>query len=118
MLVEKLQPPHILEPEEKKKVVSLENMFVDVGAKTRKEAEEMGIHLGDPATIHYPFQVMREGYVTGKAFDDRAGCLVAIEALRILSEEQLPYRLVVNFADYMRHRFGLLPECLDMLRCL
>ncbi|MBT9166670.1 MAG: putative aminopeptidase YsdC [Chloroflexi bacterium] len=93
-----IAPPHILEPEEKKKVVSLANMFVDVGAKTRKEAEEMGIHLGDPATIHYPFQVMREGYVTGKAFDDRAGCLVAIEALRILSEEQLPYRLVVNFA--------------------
>ena len=91
-------PPHILKDDERKKVVPLEDLFVDVGARSRKEAEELGIRLGDPATIHYPFQVVREGYVTGKAFDDRAGCLVAIEALRILSDEQLPYRLVVNFA--------------------
>ncbi|RLE29920.1 M42 family peptidase [Candidatus Acetothermia bacterium] len=91
-------PPHILKEEERKRVVPLEDLFVDVGARSRAEAEELGIHLGDPATIHYPFQKIREGYVTGKAFDDRAGCLVAIEALRLLSEEELPYRLVVNFA--------------------
>jgi endoglucanase len=91
-------PPHILKEEERKRVVPLEDLFVDVGARSRAEAEELGIHLGDPATIHYPFQEIREGYVTGKAFDDRAGCLVAIEALRLLSREELPYRLVVNFA--------------------
>ncbi|MCD5408091.1 M42 family metallopeptidase [Candidatus Bipolaricaulota bacterium] len=91
-------PPHILKEEERKRVIPLEDLFVDVGAGSRTEAEELGIHLGDPATIHYPFREIRAGYVTGKAFDDRAGCLAAIEALRLLSGEELPYRLVVNFA--------------------
>lgn len=91
-------PPHILTDGERQKVVPLEELFVDVGAKSREEAQALGFHLGDPATIHYPFTFIREGYVTGKAFDDRAGCLVAIEALRLTAEERLPYKLVVNFA--------------------
>ncbi|MBC7097519.1 M42 family metallopeptidase [Candidatus Bipolaricaulota bacterium] len=91
-------PPHILKEEERKRVIPLEDLFVDVGARSRAEAEELGIRVGDPATIHYPFREIRPGYVTGKAFDDRAGCLVAIEAVRALAGERLPYRLVVNFA--------------------
>jgi len=91
-------PPHILSSGEREKVVPLEDLFVDIGARSREEAEAFGVRIGDPGTIHYPFLRLREEYVTGKAFDDRAGCLVAAEALRILAEEKLPYRLVVNFA--------------------
>jgi hypothetical protein len=78
-------PPHLLSEEERKRVVSLEDMFVDIGARDRAEAEGMGVGVG-------------EDYVTGKAFDDRAGCVVAVEALRVLAGENLPYRLAVNFA--------------------
>ncbi len=91
-------PPHILSEGERQKVVPLEELFVDVGARSREEAQALGFRVGDPATIHYPFAHIRDGYVTGKAFDDRAGCLVAIEALRLTAEEKLPYKLVVNFA--------------------
>jgi endoglucanase len=91
-------PPHILSESERQKVVPLEELFVDIGARTREEALSLGVRIGDPATIHYPFAQIREGYVTGKAFDDRAGCLVAIEALRLTAKEKLPYKLVVNFA--------------------
>ncbi len=91
-------PPHILSPAEQEKVVPLEDLFVDIGARSRDEAEAFGVHIGDPATIHYPFLRLREGYVTGKAFDNRAGCLVAAEALRLLAQERLPYKLVVCFS--------------------
>lgn len=91
-------PPHILSEEERRRVIPMEELFVDVGARSREEAQEFGIHIGDPATIHYPFQRIREGYMVGKAFDDRAGCLVAIEALRLTAKEDLPYKLFVNFA--------------------
>lgn len=91
-------PPHILSSGEREKVVPLDDLFVDIGARSRDEADAFGVRIGDPATIHYPFQRLREGYVTGKAFDDRAGCLVAAEAMRILAKEKLPYKLVVNFA--------------------
>ncbi|MGY4707100.1 M42 family metallopeptidase [Candidatus Bipolaricaulota sp. J31] len=91
-------PPHLLSQEERKKTVPLEELFVDVGAKSREEVEGMGITIGSPLTIHYPCELLREGYATGKAFDDRAGCLVALEALRLTVDEGLPYKLVVNFA--------------------
>ncbi|MFO8034538.1 MAG: M42 family metallopeptidase [Candidatus Bipolaricaulota bacterium] len=91
-------PPHLLSPEERKKAVPLDDLAVDVGAKDREEAESWGLRVGVPATIHYPFQTMQGDYVTGKAFDDRAGCAVAIEALSQLQGEELPYTLAVNFA--------------------
>ncbi len=91
-------PPHISSDGERDKVVPLDDLFVDIGARSRDEAEAFGVHIGDPATIHYPFLRMREGYATGKAFDDRAGCLVVAEALRILAKEKLPYKLVANFS--------------------
>lgn len=91
-------PPHIQSDRDRDKVVPLDDLFVDIGARSRDEAEAFGVRIGDPATIHYPFLRLREGYVTGKAFDDRAGCLVAAEALRLLAEEKLPYKLVACFS--------------------
>ncbi len=91
-------PPHILSPEDRRKAVSLEDLVVDVGAADRAEAMRWGLRVGTPATLHYPFQTLQGDYVTGKAFDDRAGCVVALEVLSRLERERLPYRLAVNFA--------------------
>lgn len=93
-----MAPLHILSPEEQKKPVPLEDLFVDIGAGSREEAAAMGVRVGDPATIHYPFQAMQGDMVTGKAFDDRAGCLVLVEVLKALHGEPLPYRLVAVFS--------------------
>ncbi len=91
-------PPHILSSEERKKTVALDDLAVDVGAESREEAERWGLRVGTPATIHYPFQRLQRDYVTGKAFDDRAGCVVALEALAQTEGDRLPYKLAVNFA--------------------
>ncbi len=91
-------PPHILSPEERKKAVPLDDLAVDVGAEDREEAEGWGLRVGIPGTIHYPFRALQGDYVTGKAFDDRAGCVVAIEALSRLQGERLPYTVALNFA--------------------
>ncbi len=90
-------PPHILTEEEKRQPLPLEKMFIDIGACSSQEAAEMGVHVGDPLTIHYPFVELREGYVTGKAFDDRAGCAVMIEVAQRLSKTDLPVNLVLAF---------------------
>lgn len=57
----------------------------------------MGLRIGDPFTIHYPFTEIHSGYVTGKAFDDRAGCTVLIEVARRLAERDLPMRTAFAF---------------------
>jgi len=90
-------PPHILTDEERRKPIPLEKMFIDVGAASRDEVAEMGIRIGDPLTIHYPFMKLSSGYVTGKAFDDRAGCAVMIETARRLADTDLDVNLVLAF---------------------
>ncbi len=75
------KPPHVMKDEEKKKAVEFRDMFIDVGAKSRDEVEEMGIEIGVPITIDR--ELVRMGNrVTGKSLDDRAGLAVMIEALR------------------------------------
>jgi len=90
-------PPHILDPEERKKPIPIEKMFIDVGATSRQEVADMGIRIGDPLTIHYPFTELHDGYVTGKAFDDRAGCAVLLETAHRLADVDLPMTTVFAF---------------------
>ena len=90
-------PPHILSPEDRKAPIPIEKMFVDIGATCREEVAEMGIRIGDPMTIHYPFTELHSGYVTGKAFDDRAGCTVLIDAARRLADVDLEMNVAFSF---------------------
>ncbi|MGB2983511.1 MAG: M42 family metallopeptidase [Candidatus Bipolaricaulia bacterium] len=92
-----VSPPHILKADERKAPVPLEKLFIDVGATSRQEAADLGIRIGDPLTIHYPFIELTDGYVTGKAFDDRAGCAVLIETAQRLAEVDLPMKTVFSF---------------------
>ncbi len=90
-------PPHILSPEERKAALPLEKMFIDIGATSADDAKEMGILIGDPLTIHYPFTELRDGTVTGKAFDDRAGCAVLLEAAERTKGKDLGVHVVFAF---------------------
>ena len=90
-------PPHIIPVEERKAPIPLEKMFVDIGATCREEAADMGVRIGDPMTIHYPFTELHSGYVTGKAFDDRAGCTVLIDVARRLADVDLEMNVAFSF---------------------
>ena len=80
------KPPHLLPDEERKKVVERRKMFIDIGAKDREEATEtFGIRPGDPIVPRMPFEVMQnEDRLLAKAWDDRVGVALAIEALEQL----------------------------------
>lgn len=91
-------PPHILKKEERERPIRVEEMFIDIGAGSRREVEERGVRIGDPAVIHYPFVRLNENFVRGKALDDRAGCAVLIRVLEELQDEELGLTLALNFA--------------------
>lgn len=83
---------HHLAPEERGKVQDIRNMFIDVGAKDQTEAmEAFGIAPGDPIVPQTEFMEMKNPrFVSGKAFDDRAGVALFVEALTRLAGETLP----------------------------
>ncbi|MBE0635773.1 M42 family metallopeptidase [Candidatus Bipolaricaulota bacterium] len=90
-------PPHILSDEARKAPLPLEQMFIDIGAPSLEDAQAMGIRIGDPLTIHYPFMALTDDCVTGKAFDDRAGCAVLIETAERLAQQNLDVTVVYAF---------------------
>ncbi|HEY0319170.1 MAG TPA: M42 family metallopeptidase [Solirubrobacterales bacterium] len=79
------KPIHLLEQDQRKKVVELKGLHIDVGAADREEAEER-IRVGDPVVIAAdPQPVMGERLVS-RAMDNRLGAYVALESLRRWNE--------------------------------
>jgi putative aminopeptidase FrvX len=76
------KPPHMMDEDERKKGVKVDDMFIDVGAVNREEAEYLGIDVGTPVTIDREFAELANSRVTGKAFDNRAGVVMLIKTLR------------------------------------
>jgi len=75
------KPIHLLEADQRKKVVELKGMHIDVGAADREEAEAL-VRVGDPVVIAAePVQVAGERLVS-KSMDNRLGAYVALESLR------------------------------------
>jgi len=84
--------PHILEPEERKKVLNIEDMFIDVGAKDNYDVEKkLGISVGDAIVPYSPFTIMNHKKMyLAKAFDDRIGCAGVIQTLEALKKVKHP----------------------------
>ena len=76
------KPPHVMKEEDRKNVVKADDMFIDVGATSKKDAQKLGILEGTSITIDREFHHMANDMVTGKAFDNRAGLVMLIEALK------------------------------------
>ncbi len=81
---------HLTPPEEKFKVVEIKDLFVDVGAHSKAEAEAMGLYVGAPATYHGYFSEMPGGQVAGKSLDNRVGCFVLLRVLSLLADKEIP----------------------------
>jgi putative aminopeptidase FrvX len=85
------KPPHMLDADERKKVVEKKDMYIDVGACSEEEARDMGVRPGDPIIPVSDFTVMTNPrFYLSKAFDDRLGCALAVQTLRQLVEEEHP----------------------------
>jgi len=78
------KPPHIQKEDERKKVVTYDNLFIDVGAENLKDANKMGVKVGDPVSFDVKYAKLSKNVVIGKAFDDRVGCAIMIEAVKQL----------------------------------
>lgn len=79
------------------KETKIEDMLLDVGADSREELLEMGINLGDSIVPKVDFQVLKnEKKLLAKAWDNRYGCLIAIEVLEALKGVDLDCDLYIG----------------------
>jgi len=81
-------PVHLLKEEQRKQVTKIEDLWVDIGAKNRKEAEKR-VAVGDPLVLSHPMEELAGDILTGRGFDNRAGAFVVLEAARRLAGHKL-----------------------------
>ncbi|MBS7652411.1 MAG: M42 family metallopeptidase [Candidatus Bathyarchaeia archaeon] len=80
---------HLITEEEASRLTPMREMWIDVGARSRSEAEELGVRVGDLGTFEKRFSRLARGdLVCATSIDDRAGCLALIEALKRLGEQE------------------------------
>jgi len=75
------KPIHLLEPDQRKKVVELKGLHIDIGAVDRDEAGAL-IRIGDPVVIAAEPVRLAGDKLASRAMDNRLGAYVALEALR------------------------------------
>lgn len=78
------KPIHLLPEAERERLPRISDLWVDIGARNRREAERL-VSIGDPVTFELKFQVMRNNAFCACGLDDKVGTWVVMETLRRLS---------------------------------
>jgi putative aminopeptidase FrvX len=76
---------HLQDAAEQSKRPQIKNLWIDIGATSRTEAEAL-VQLGDPVTFQQEFQPLHGDRATARGFDNKAGVFIVAEALRLLRE--------------------------------
>ncbi len=79
---------HLMTPEERNKVPQFTDIWVDIGAANKADAEQVVRH-GDPVTFNLGLRDLRNDLITAPALDDKVGLWVCFEALRLLQGRPL-----------------------------
>ena len=83
---------HNLSADERKKAPKFSSLYVDIGATDKEEAEKL-VSLGDRVHFSSEFVTFGDGFIKGKAIDDRFGCAIMIDHIK----SELPYDCVFTF---------------------
>jgi putative aminopeptidase FrvX len=102
-----LKPPHLMADDRKemKEVIPFEELYLDVGADSAKEATDLGIEVLDPITFDKTFEILNNKYVSARGLDNRAGCAVLLKALE--KAQTLKLKKKVYFAFSVQEERGL-----------
>jgi len=83
--------------EQKEPQPKTDNLFLDCGARTKKEVEDLGIHIGSVVTYEEGYDELAYDYIIGRAFDNRIGGFMIAQVARLLKEnnKKLPFGLYI-----------------------
>ena len=99
--------PHLMKEDKEQKPPKIHDLFIDIGARDRKEAQSL-VRVGDPITLADEFDLLRNGLAVARAFDNRIGTFAVAEALRLLRETQSKPAAEVCAVSNVQEEVGLL----------
>ena len=97
---------HVRRGKDKELKPTLENIFIDVGASSKEEVLEMGIHVGCVVTFDASYMKMNNYYV-GRALDNRIGGFCIAEVARLLKENEIKLPFGLYIVNSVQEEVGL-----------
>ena len=85
----------------------LENIFIDIGAKDKKEVEKMGVHVGCVITYPDSFKVLNKNQFVCRALDNRAGGFMIAQVARLLKENNIDLPFGLYITNSVQEEIGL-----------
>lgn len=100
-------PIHLLKEEDRKKVSKIKDMWIDIGAKDKADAQKY-VRIGDAAVIEQPFLELLNNRVASKAIDNRIGAYIVLEAAKRAKKTKIEVVAVASVQEEIGHAGALM----------
>ena len=84
-----------------------DNLFLDCGARNKKDVEDLGIHIGSVVTYEEGFDELANGYYIGRAFDNRVGGFMIAEVARLIKQNKIKLPFGLYVVNAVQEEIGL-----------
>lgn len=86
---------------------TLENIFVDIGAKNKEEVIKKGVHVGSVITFEDSLTYLNERFIVGRALDNRMGGFCIAQVARLLREHKINLPFSLYIVNAVQEEVGL-----------
>ena len=100
-----MKPIHLLTPSERGQAPKIKNLSIDIGANSKQDAEKLTF-VGDYFTFDSDYIEYGEGFIKGKAIDDRLGCAIMCQLIKDIYEGKIEPKYDTYFAFTTREEIG------------
>jgi len=97
---------HLEESSERGKVSKIKDVYIDIGAKNKKDALKQ-VEVGDTVTFKPNYLELGNDLISSKACDDRAGAFIVSEVIKILSTKRKQLKVGVYGTSTVQEETGL-----------
>ncbi len=99
--------PAIHTRQQKEETPSMKNISLDCGCASKKEVEDLGVHVGCVATFEDEFMLLNKNKYVGRALDNRVGGFMIAEVARMLKEEKITLPFTLYVVNAVQEEIGL-----------
>lgn len=100
------KPIHLLSAKERTKVVDLDELWLDIGAKDNAQASEL-VRIGDPVTLELKYRELIGDLVSGPGMDNKSGMWTVMEAIRRAATDAASLRCHLHSVATVQEEIGL-----------
>ena len=100
------KPIHLLETEERNKVSKVKELFIDIGAADRAQAEGL-VAIGDPVTFAVEMERLQGDRIASRGLDDKMGSFIVAETLRRIAARRSELNCTVYGVSTVQEEIGL-----------